>query len=342
MAGVPAAMQAARKYGMRVIPGIEISAKIVQRGGALSTTTEEPVHILAYYGCCGPSNCGQLERKLAEVRAGRFNRAKEMVRKLKVLQKPIKWENVLRIAGEGVAPGRPHVARALFEAGHVDSVGQAFTKYLYNDGPAYATGAELPAVEVVNLIQQTGGVSVLAHPWALKDPIPLIEQLANVGLHGVEVYRSDGRHPVFGTVAEACNLAKIGGSDFHARGDPEETDLGAIALPAGALHEFLKLADPVWSSAVEHILQDFAEGTLEGIGKDNESCFMEKVEMWKGDICVTNIHLPGEEEEVMCLRLSPWLSKEERQMLDKVASRFGLRSTLLEDEDHTALAVYRQ
>lgn len=68
-----------------------------------------------------------------------------MVRKLRLLHKPITMEHVLRIAGEGVAPARPHLAQALVEAGHVEGVGEAFTKYLHNDGPAYARlDASLP------------------------------------------------------------------------------------------------------------------------------------------------------------------------------------------------------
>lgn len=54
-------------------------------------------------------------------------------------------------------------------------------------------GSEPPAEEAVRLIRDTGGVSVLAHPWALKNPVPIITSLSEAGLHGVEVYRSDGK-----------------------------------------------------------------------------------------------------------------------------------------------------
>lgn len=50
----------------------------------------------------------------------------------------MKWERVAQIAGEGVAPGRLHIARAMVDAGHVENIKQAFNKYLYDDGPAYA------------------------------------------------------------------------------------------------------------------------------------------------------------------------------------------------------------
>lgn len=98
---------------------------------------EENVHILAYYSCCGPSHPEELEACLNTIRDGRYIRAKGMVQKLKALNKPVTWESVLKIAGEGVPPCRPHVARALVEAGHVDTIGEAFTRYLRDSGPAY-------------------------------------------------------------------------------------------------------------------------------------------------------------------------------------------------------------
>lgn len=54
-------------------------------------------------------------------------------------------------------------------------------------------GSEPLAEEAVHLICETGGLAVLAHPWALKNPVPIIRSLKEAGLHGMEVYRSDGR-----------------------------------------------------------------------------------------------------------------------------------------------------
>ena len=98
----------------------------------------EPVHILAYYGTCGPSRPDELYSMLLNIRDGRYLRAKNMLAKLNRLKLPIKWEHLTKIAGEGVAPGRLHVARAMVEAGYVENARQAFNKYLADDGPAYA------------------------------------------------------------------------------------------------------------------------------------------------------------------------------------------------------------
>jgi predicted metal-dependent phosphoesterase TrpH len=56
-------------------------------------------------------------------------------------------------------------------------------------------GAEQPAEDVVRLIHRTGGVAVLAHPWSLKNPFPLIDRLKDAGLDGMEVYKSTGKDP---------------------------------------------------------------------------------------------------------------------------------------------------
>jgi predicted metal-dependent phosphoesterase TrpH len=112
---------------------------------------EDNVHILAYFSCCGPAHPEELEACLSKIREGRYTRAKRMVQKLKALNKPVKWESVLDIAGEGVAPCRPHVARALVEAGHVDTIGEAFTKYLRDSGPAYVAYVLHPVISIYDL-----------------------------------------------------------------------------------------------------------------------------------------------------------------------------------------------
>ena len=105
---------------------------------SMKSESQDPVHILGYYSSCGPMRCQELERALARIREGRYHRAKTIVSKLMSLKKPVEWARVIAIAGAGVAPGRVHIARALVEAGHVYNLREAFNKYLYDGGPAYA------------------------------------------------------------------------------------------------------------------------------------------------------------------------------------------------------------
>ncbi|ESR49461.1 hypothetical protein CICLE_v10033347mg, partial [Citrus x clementina] len=135
---------------------------------------------------CGPSKYEELENLLGNIRDGRFLRAKDMILKLNKLKLPLKWENVAKIAGKGVAPGRLHVARAMVEAGHVENLKHAFADI------SMMGDMHTPQV-VVELIHRTSGLAVLAHPWALKNPAAIIRKLKDVGLHGLEVYRSDGK-----------------------------------------------------------------------------------------------------------------------------------------------------
>ncbi|KAH9603154.1 hypothetical protein KSS87_018600 [Heliosperma pusillum] len=224
---------------------------------ALVAAHEEPVHILAYYSSCGPSHFDEFDKFLADIRDGRYIRAKNMLSKLHKLKMPVKWEHVTRIAGSGVAPGRLHVARAMVEAGHVEDLKQAFARYLYDGGPAYSKGSEPCAEEAVRFISKTGGVSVLAHPWSLKNPVPIVSRLSEAGLQGIEAYRSDGKLAVYSDLAETYGLLKLGGSDYHARGGPTESPLGSVSIPVLAIRDFLKLARPIWRDAIRDTVEQY-------------------------------------------------------------------------------------
>ncbi|KAL6911505.1 hypothetical protein ACP4OV_000310 [Aristida adscensionis] len=258
MAGVPEAMETAKEYPVRIIPGVEISAVCSPSDEA---GAEEPVHILAYYGSWGPARPQELETLLARIRDGRYARANEMLLKLRGLDMPVEMENVCKIAGNGVAPGRMHVARAMVEAGYVENIRQAFSRYLYDGGPAYATGNEPSGKSVVQLVVRTGGIAVLAHPWALKNPGAVMKDLKAAGLHAIEVYRSDGKVSGLSDLADTYELLKLGGSDFHGRDDKDEANVGGVDLPVLDVLKFLQAAQPIWRSAIREIFASIAERT---------------------------------------------------------------------------------
>lgn len=302
MSGIPEALEAARKFGMRIIPGVEISTMFSPRG---ESGSEEPVHVLAYYSSCGPTRCEELEKFLASIRDGRYLRAKNMVLKLNNLKLPLKWEHVAKIAGKGVAPGRLHVARAMVEAGHVENLRQAFTRYLYDGGPAYSTGSEPQAEEAVKLICETGGVAVLAHPWALKNPVTIVRRLKDAGLHGIEVYRSDGKLAAYNDLADDYGLVKLGGSDYHGRGGQSESDLGSVNLPVLAVHDFLKVARPIWCNAIRNILESYI--------KEPSDMNLEQITRFARNRNSKGGSPLGCGKDLIDLCLSSWLTNEERQ-----------------------------
>lgn len=301
MSGIPEAIETARRFGLKIIPGVEISTIFSQRG----SESGEPVHILAYYSSCGPSKYEELENFLANIRDGRFLRAKDMILKLNKLKLPLKWEHVAKIAGKGVAPGRLHVARAMVEAGHVENLKQAFARYLYDGGPAYSTGSEPPAEVAVQLIHRTGGLAVLAHPWALKNPAAIIRKLKDVGLHGLEVYRSDGKLVAYSDLADTYGLLKLGGSDYHGRGGHGESELGSVKLPVLVLNDFLKVARPIWCGAIKEILESYAD-------EPSDSNLSQITRYGRGKMLNGNYPLNcGKDLVDDCLSL--WLTNEERQ-----------------------------
>uniref|UniRef100_A0A5B6ZSU8 Polymerase/histidinol phosphatase N-terminal domain-containing protein n=1 Tax=Davidia involucrata TaxID=16924 RepID=A0A5B6ZSU8_DAVIN len=322
MSGIPEALEAARRFGIKIIPGVEISTIFSPRGEAGS---EEPVHILAYYSSCGPTRFEELEKFLANIRDGRYLRAKNIVSKLNKLKLPLKWEHVARIAGNGVAPGRLHVARAMVEAGHVENLKQAFARYLYDGGPAYSTGSEPVAEEAVKMICETGGVAVLAHPWALKNPVTIIRRLKDAGLHGIEVFRSDGKLAAYSDLADAYNLVKLGGSDYHGRGGHSESDLGSVNLSVLAVHEFLKVARPIWFSAIRDILENYAE--------DPSELNLERImKFGKTKICKGSSPFSCR-NNLIDLYLSSWLTTEERHNTEFDAIKLKLSRVSINQGD---------
>lgn len=266
MAGVSEAIAAAQKLGVLVFPGVEISAEV--KGG-------ENLHILGYF--YPGSNSAELEKQLLKIRTGRHKRGKGMLKKLEEMGIKLEWERVLEIAAEA-APGRPHVAEALVEAGHVANFRQAFARYLHNDGPAYVEGEHFPPEEAIKLIASAGGVSVLAHPWCCKDPIALVPELAKMGIQGIEVYHDTNKIDMYGALAKESGLLRMGGSDFHGIDPTTERAPGAIPFPRLHVDRFLAHALDVWERPLVERLQAMAKA-IKLAGSDCE--VSEELLIWK-------------------------------------------------------------
>ncbi|XP_038886806.1 3',5'-nucleoside bisphosphate phosphatase [Benincasa hispida] len=321
MSGIPEAIEAARRFGIKIIPGVEIST-IFSNGG--DSESEEPVHILAYYSSCGPAKIEKLEKFLENIREGRFLRAKNMVSKLNELKLPLKWDHVAKITGKGVAPGRLHVARAMVEAGYVENLKQAFSRYLFDGGPAYSMGSEPCAAEAIQLIHDTGGVAVLAHPWALKNPVAIIRRLKDAGLQGLEVYRSDGKLAAYCDLADNYGLLKLGGSDFHGRGGHSESEVGSVNLPVLAMHDFLKAARPIWCSAIRDILERYVEEPSESN--------LAKITRFGRTRVLKGGSSPSSENDIIDRCLTSWLTNEEKQNAEFEAIRLKLSHISINQE----------
>ncbi len=233
VAGLEEAESAASAAGMRLIPGIEITAVYKERD----------VHVLGYF--IDLTN-QPLAEFLEQQRALRVSRLREIGERLAALGAPLKVEGVLEDAAArpGSSVGRPLLARALLEAGHVQSLQEAFDRFLASGMPAFVPRRGSSPAHVVEVIHAANGIASLAHPGVTaRDEI--IEPLVGAGLDAIEVYHSDHspeQQRAYASMAQTLGVAVSGGSDFH--GDlpadspkAKRSTLGRVSLPADALEE---------------------------------------------------------------------------------------------------------
>jgi 3',5'-nucleoside bisphosphate phosphatase len=207
--GVERAKEAATATGLTVLGGCELSAE----------HDAGPVHVLGYG--FDPDEPTFAARR-AWIRDGRVRRARRTVERLRSLGVDLEFDRVLQLAGAG-AVGRPHIARAMVEAGAVQDVKDAFTpEWIGNGGRAYVPKDAVAPVEAVRLIRGAGGAAVLAHPsihaGADAVPEPVIRAMAAAGLDGLEVDHPDQPpedRARWRALAAELGLEATGASDCH-------------------------------------------------------------------------------------------------------------------------------
>jgi predicted metal-dependent phosphoesterase TrpH len=228
--GIAPALAAARAFPqLRLIPGIEVSTDI--SGGE--------AHILGYFI---DHVDGSLQAALEQMRNSRLERARRMVTRLEEMGYPLEWERVQAIAGDGVI-GRPHIAQAMLERGYIESLKEAFTKYIGRDGPAYVEREKVTPAGAVELVIRAKGLPVLAHPLTVPEPEQMAVELKAVGLVGIEAYYAgytaeDVERLV--SMADRHNLITTGGTDYH--GLDTDASIGGVDIPEESLENLLSLA----------------------------------------------------------------------------------------------------
>ena len=233
--GLPEAFEAAAAYpDFTLVPGIEMSTDI--KNGE--------IHILGHF--IDWENQPFRDR-LSQLQESRLGRARGMVQKLAELGKPVAWERVEAFADEG-SVGRPHIAQAMVEAGHVASVTEAFDFFLTRTGPAYVERDKLTPEANVRLLLDVGGLVTLAHPaegGGMEGLEQLLARLADAGLSAMEVYYQDYDLQTIQRLrklADQFGLIPLGGSDYHGLGNPRQREPGMIPLPMESVERYLSLA----------------------------------------------------------------------------------------------------
>jgi 3',5'-nucleoside bisphosphate phosphatase len=222
--GIAEAQSAAADTGLEVIPGIELS----------SDSGNAELHILGYFVDPDSKPLNDHARWCREKRAERIEK---ICQRLTDLGMQVSLDEVLALSGSG-SVGRPHVAQVMIAHGYVDSVGEAFNRYIGDGRPGFVPRENVPPARAIAAINQANGVAVLAHPLFTPGYQHLLPTLRNEGLAGLEAYYGEydpSTRQRIAAVARQHGLIATGGSDYHGDGYKEGRALGSVAVPPAAV-----------------------------------------------------------------------------------------------------------
>ena len=232
--GWEAANEAARRVGLVLVPGVEISC---ERDG-------RSLHLLGYL--VDPLDVA-LTAELDAARESRVTRLERMVTRMAADGIPVSYEQVLGQVPPGATPGRPHIADALVASGVVPHRNDAFGRWLHDESPYYVRHYAPDPIRAVQLVRAAGGVPVLAHPFTAargrRVCDGVLEEAVAAGLAGIEVHHPDHdessrRHAA--QLVARYGLIGTGASDYHGTG--KVTPLGAETSSLAVLAEIASQA----------------------------------------------------------------------------------------------------
>lgn len=205
--GVREAMSAGAALGLRVIPGIEISAK-----------EYKTFHILGYgFKIEEP----KFQHQVTVAKDGRGERSERIADFLHEKGIPVSLDEVVEQA-QGGAIGRPHFARVILRHGWCGTWEEVFDNYLDTDEFHLRVERKPPASKCIEQIKGAGGIVSLAHPWQIgidNDALDtLVRQLKGIGLDAIECYypkHTPEQTAFYLSLTEKYDLHITGGSDFH-------------------------------------------------------------------------------------------------------------------------------
>ncbi|WP_110113398.1 PHP domain-containing protein [Bacillus sp. CGMCC 1.16541] len=202
MSGIKEAQEEGEKLGVLVIPGIELTTYF----------QGERIDILGY----GLEETEELNRILKQVRSQREERAHYIIEKFHEQGMTITIEDVYEFS-QGAVIARPHIAKAVVAKGYVKDVKTVFDFYLGDGKVCSVEKLQLTPKQGVSLIQQSGGLAVLAHPAVIKNQ-DLVTELLSYGFDGIEVHHplhTTAQETMYRKLATEYKLIPTGGSDFH-------------------------------------------------------------------------------------------------------------------------------
>lgn len=233
IAGVREAMQAAEQLNIECIPGIELSAFYKNL----------EVHIVGLFLNIDDP---QLNKRLEDFRQIRENRNLRMIQKMQEADVDITMEKLREAEGDAVIT-RANIARYLLHIGYIQSINEAFDKYLSPGMPFFVQKTGVTPKDAIQAIRDNGGVAILAHPLTYKftrqELKTCLEELKSYGLQGMETYYStfsEADHRDMKRLADSYDLLYSGGSDFHGNVKPHiriGSGMGKLVIPYDVLDE---------------------------------------------------------------------------------------------------------
>ena len=229
IAGIDLAIKSGKELGVKVIPGIELSTNF----------NGESIHILGYFKDNSYKSPELIE--LESMKEKRKNRAKEMIEKIKEIHNiDISYEEILLNAKGIIA--RPHIAKAIVDAGYDYSWEYIFDNIIGNDSPAYVPSIKLPTQEGIDLLRKNSALVVLAHPTLISEKnLEKVLEFNFDGLEAIYPERSINKAEKFKNIAKKKGIFVTAGSDFHGEldVDTKHNDMGTVTLRDDELKIFL-------------------------------------------------------------------------------------------------------
>ncbi len=252
VAGAAEALAHGVPPGLEFLTGVEISAAYppaFQQGGSL--------HILGYGIRTDHGGLNALFQKQQNARA---DRNPLIIEKLNALGIYVSLDDIAADCGKP-AVARPHIAEYLVKTGHAADMDDAFDRWLGKGQPAYVDKFRVAAQDAIALIQDAGGLAVMAHPGvsAPDDTLEeLVTTLTTMGLSGIEVYypgQAEARTESLEKLARRHGLLMTGGSDFHGDINPEiqmGSGLGDLEIPYAVFAQLKTVLDPLQPQATKN------------------------------------------------------------------------------------------
>jgi len=230
---IPQALELVKEKNLEIIPGIELSAE----------EQEIEFHVLGYFLNYKSKTLLDKLRLMQKIRRERIGK---ICKKLTACGCPVSTEEVFSLAQGSYAVGRLHVAKVLILRKYVKTIKDAFDKFLSPGRPAYERKYKLSIEDAIQVINQAGGISVLAHPL-VSGGEEIIQDLVDKGLAGIEVYHTehrDSQSDKLIEIAEKNKLLITGGSDYHGS-FRNKIFLGSVTVSYSVVEEMKQLLTPL-------------------------------------------------------------------------------------------------